>query len=87
MQLPAVPLSTLRATLGDATGIPLLRSPPKGEALLRPRARGYAAYKDLQSIIVHAHQLKDPFHRLRGPPSPCAGTAARLAALLFYQRA
>ena len=39
----------------------------------RPRARGYAACKDLQSIIVHTHQLKDLFHRLRGPPSPCAG--------------
>ena len=93
------PLSALRATFpvrGDSFTLPpvaffhrlrgpLLRGCPRHPAL-RAHARGYAACKDLRSSIVRAHQLKDLFHRLRGPPSPgmppasrasrpCAGTA------------
>ena len=37
------PLSALRATPGDATGIPLLRSPPKGEAKPSPLGKVAAA--------------------------------------------
>ena len=57
-------------------GPPFPGMPPASRAS-RPRTRGYAACKDLQSTIVHAHQLKDLFHRLRGPPSPGMPPASR----------
>ena len=59
--------------------------PPASRAS-RPRTRGCNACEDFQSSIVLARQSMDLFHRLHDPPSPCAGKAARLAALLFYRR-
>ena len=51
-----------------------------------PRARGCDACEDFQSSIVLVRPSKDLFHRLRGPPSPCAGKAARIAALVVLPK-
>ena len=84
------PLSALRATFpvrGDSFTLPpmaffhrlrgpLLRGCPRHPAL-RARARDYDACKYSQSSSVDARQLKDLFHRLRGPPSPGMPPASR----------
>ncbi len=61
------PLSALRATPEDATGIPCFAPP----------CAGYDACKNLQLSFVLARQLKDLF-RPYGAPSPCAEKARNL---------
>ncbi|RHM55848.1 hypothetical protein DWZ54_05065 [Mitsuokella sp. AF33-22] len=81
------PLSALRATPGDATGIPRFTPP----------CAGCDACKNLQLSFVLARPSMDLFHRLRGPPSPgmppasrasrpCAEKAARLAVLVVLPK-
>ncbi|WP_147671588.1 hypothetical protein [Mitsuokella sp. AF21-1AC] len=46
---------------------------------------GYDACEDLQLSFVLARQLMDLFRLASSAPSPCAGKAARLAALVSYE--